>query len=203
MRSTSIIFFLTFLFNGAGAQNKIDFGELPVVDSNYTWHNYDRFPISKLNPITVTKSILEIRVYYFTMMAPASCRILSFDGELWHLVDVSSSVDSTKATRFDTLQVAQNILELGFDSLKKNKIFTVANQGSLNLDHVVDDGVTGFILYKAGNTLGTYDYDNPCSYSNLHKEIIDLKYLCRILHIFDDLYDLNKVRKNKKHKHKK
>lgn len=200
MRGTLIIFFLTFLFSRSSAQNTIDFGELPVVDSNYTWNNYNPFPISKLNPITVSKNILEIRVYYFTMMSPGSCRILSFDGEIWHLIDVSSSVDSAKATRFDTLQAAQNILERGFDSLKKNKIFTVANQRSLNLDHAVDDGVSGFILYKAGNSFGTYDYDNPCSYSNLHNEIINLKYLCRILHIFDDLYDLNKVKKNKKHK---
>jgi hypothetical protein len=187
MKIISFIFVFQFFSCCCFAQRQLDFGEIPrAVDSSFLGFFQRQYTVSGLIPLTESKNQLEIRYYAFGMFG-GHCSILSFDGYRWHFVHSELSYDTSKTTRFDTIDIAQPILEDSFDSLKVNKLFYLEGQRMLNIEQLVWDGAQGFVSYKAGNAFGTYDFDNPCDYANLRKNIAELKYYCNVESTFNKL----------------
>jgi len=191
---------MLFSYKVSFSQTKIDLGELPNIDSVSCAFQTHR-PDKDIVPIRESKNSLEIRVHVTTGFSPPYILILSFDKINWLLVKATPSYDSLSKTIGDTLKnIPQNILEQNFDSLKKNKIFSLPDFYCLNLKGSVDDGIWGCIEIKAGDFYRQYDYNNPCSYLEMNKDVAELKYLCNVIDLFEKMiYSDNppKVRKGK------
>ena len=136
-------------------------------------------------------------------MFSRSCTILSFDGQAWQLINIIPSYDSTINPIYDTLKsIPQNILQQNFDSLKRNRVFALPDFYCLNLKGIVYDGIWGFIEIKADAFYRQYNYNNPCSYFEMNKDIPELKNLCNVVDLFKKMIYGNNSTSKKKNKSK-
>ncbi len=202
MQRFFLIILILFFFKISFSQRKIDFGELPGIDT-ISCTAITLWPVKPLIPIEESKNNLEIRINLASGFSPRFLLILSFDDNVWQLIKVTPAYDSVSQTIYDTIKnISQAGLEKNFNDLKRNKIFSLPGFYCLNLEGTVDDGILGFIEIKAGDFFRKYDYNNPCSYLRMNKAVEELKYLCNVISLFENMAYGNSQIKSGKGKRK-
>lgn len=168
-----IVFTLTVCFQYSHAQKKLDFG---VVAGQ---------PISKCkdakNPVCKSSYQLDI---YWTAVSPmfgSSTTIhLTFDGKKW----AATQYHETLQKKSDTVKlIPTTSYDSIFNALKKNKIFTLPDQDSLQLGLPILDGSDYSLVFKAGNKFRRYTFNNPAIHKEKNPTVKELSHYIAIINI--------------------
>jgi hypothetical protein len=165
------------------AQKPLDYGHV-INDSSFNCNtsNVPNSQIFGLNSICDSRNEFELRLYIFAL--PAGNRhviILGYDGIYWNLKKITRTGGAfgptliEKKMTIDTFSSVQKIFSNVFDSLKTNGLFQLPNATKLKYDQSIMDGVKFYLTYKANKNFRTYSFDNPRSYYEYNKEIIEFK----------------------------
>lgn len=85
-------------------------------------------------------------------------------------------------------RVNNYVFKLVFDTLKNNGVFTLPNQGELNLKRNVFDGAAYKLTFKANTNFRSYWFENPETYLEDNREVIELKKYSTIAKILKSLF---------------
>jgi len=119
-------------------------------------------------------------------MLGSRCQLLSFDGINWKAKEIKYPSTSEDSLRFSKPFLNfQNIL----DSLEENNVFTLPNQQSLNLNHIVYDGISYFLIYKIYDKFRCYQFSNPKSNLEMNESVPELKNYYNITKIFNSIFN--------------
>ena len=169
-----IVFVLLFCSGYSFAQKKLNFGK--VIGQ----------PISTCrdpkNPVCESPYQLDI---YWTAASPmfgSSTTIhLTFDGKKW----AATQYHKTLQKKSDTIKLIPAIsYDSIFNALKKNRIFTLPDQDSLQLKFFVLDGSDYTLVFKAGNEFRRYKFNNPDIHKESNPTVKELDYYIAIIKIF-------------------
>jgi hypothetical protein len=115
--------------------------------------------------------------------------VLSFNGNIWSAKKIEASLSDMlygdrKKIRVHTL-IAKIDLDSVFNYLKANSIFNLPDQDEIKPDGLVDDGAYYFLTYKAGNSFGSYKFNNPGYYKDKYREIPQFSNYTAIKDVFE------------------
>ena len=194
-----VFFVFLFLLHVATitGQPKLDYGTMQA-DSNFNCaDDVEKFYFGVDN-ICNSKNELEIRL-----------RIFSFPGGPSELIDLYYSNGKWCAEKFKSTRQGGNVtikehsaynipaddqpifnIQFNglFERLRQNNIFLLPNQGLLNYQKTIHDGVGFSLTFKAGNSYRRYHFDNPYQYQNNYPDIKEFRNYTNICNALINLF---------------
>lgn len=144
---------------------------------------------TELKTICDSKNELEIRFYNATTVTYSwRLYVITYDNGQWNATEYWNNFGRKSYDSSHPIIVFSLRLILGFDSLfkalKKNKIFTLPDEGTIKYELDYTDPVYNVITYKVQNKFRRYRILYPSNYRAKYPKIKAFEYYEKLLDIF-------------------